>query len=457
MEPRSRFLLCLALTCLGARVARADFQTTVTTPYPGVVHTRYADASLPLTINVVATDISSQEIHLYATQSDERGQTVSDFANCKKGVTGCVKSDVAINGDLFDPSGYVPAGLAWGGAKVWPDAASDNAVEGFFAFGRPMDLNAVQLSIPSDVAAPAASIAVVGAVGGRALLVSSGQPQMNFDPADPTEPFRAAPRAAVGLDANVRTLFLVAVDGDQPSSVGMTAEDLGAFLAGLGVSDALELDGGGSAALYVRKEGGVVSSPSDGVERLVANHLGISYGVSPYHFSVVGQVFDTNFGDMTRLINNANVVVDGVTAGWLNTHTLYQVNNVSPHYVCAHATAPGYKSATQCRQITIADVAPPGGTNIQYLSLVMYPGSDPPPDMAPPPDLARPLDGGARAFDLAGGRDGHAARDGGAIVEVGGCACALGGARRDPGHLSFIVVFLVAAARFRRRIKRTHD
>jgi hypothetical protein len=344
----------------------------------------YTDATVPLRAHLVAIDITSQEIHLYATQSAERGQSVSDFAQCKKGVAGCVTSDIAINGDLFAPLGFVPNGLAIGEAKQWPDA-SDNPTEGWLAFGRPMDVNQLTLSNPTDVAMPVST--TEGAVGGRALLVSGGQVQSAFDAMDPTEPFRSAPRTAIGLDANSHVLFLAVVDGDQAASAGMTAGELGQWMADNGATDALELDGGGSSALYLKKEGGLVSSPSDGVERVVANHLGIRYGVLPYRASVVGQIFDSMFNGTK--IATANVTVDGVTATWQNAHTLYSVDNVTPHYVCARATAPGYKTGTQCKQITTADIM---ASQIQYLSLVLYPGTDPPPDMAVAPDLAVPRD-----------------------------------------------------------------
>lgn len=444
---RSWVALCsLCAFVLGAAgSARAGYTTTVTTPYPGVTHTVYVDASVPLRIHVAAIDVTSQELYLAATLTGDRGQTVSDWANCARGTSGCTTSDVAINGDLFTPSGYVPAGLAIGGTKPWPDAASDNATEGWFAFGRPGDVNAVQLSTPSDVEMPPAMLAVEGAVGGRALLVQSGMVMTDYDAADPTEPFRSAPRTAVGLDEAGHTLYFVVVDGDQQASLGMTAEELGWFLQGLGVTDALELDGGGSSTMYIRKEGGVVNAPSDGVQRPVANHLGVRYGAQ-IHFSVVGEVYNTTFGDMNKLINNATVTVDGQVATWpaANNHTLYHVDNITPHYVCAHATAPGFMSATQCREITVQDVQSQGNT--QYLSLVMYPGSDPPPDMARPTDMA--MTGPPPPSDLAvplGGPDagaGNGAR--------GGCALAPG-APAPTGVLIAVVLFLGAASIFRRR------
>jgi MYXO-CTERM domain-containing protein len=445
---RSWVTLCsLSALLLGAAgSARAGFTTVKTTPYPGVTHVVYTDASAPLVIHVVTVDVSSQEIFLSATLTGDRGQTLSDWADCKRGTSGCSPADVAINGDLFAPSGYVPAGLAIGGAKAWPDAMSDNATEGWLAFGRPADINALQLSVPSSVEMPKPTLAVEGAVGGRALLVSGGMAMSSYDAADPTEPFRSAPRSAVGLDAAGVTMYLVTVDGDQASSAGMTAEELANFLTGIDVSDALELDGGGSSTLYVRKEGGVVNSPSDGVQRPVANHLGVKYGAQ-VHFSVVGEIYNTVFGDQNKLINNATVTVDGQVATWpaANNHTLYNVNNIVPHYVCAHASAPGFVSGTQCREITVQDVQSQGNT--QYLSLVLYPGVDAPPDMAKPldmamtrADMAGDMALPAGAHDMGGGNGAHS-----------GCDSAVGSGASASGFIVALVLFLGAASTFRRR------
>jgi hypothetical protein len=429
--------------------ARAAFTTTVTTPYPGVTHTVYSDAAVPLVLHLVTIDASSQEIHFAATSSADRGQTVSDWANCKKGTSnGCSASDVAINGDLFTPAGFVPAGLAIGGAKAWPDASSDNASEGWIAFGRPSDVNKLQLAAPGVVAMPDAALAVEGSVGGRTLLVQAGMAMSSYDVMDPTAPFRAAPRTAVGLDAGRRTLFLVVIDGDQAKSRGMTAGELADFLVARGVSDALELDGGGSSTLFVRGEGGVVNAPSDGVERPVANQLGLHYGLSPYRFSVVGQIFDSVFGDANKYITTATVTVDGQPTTWQNNHTLYHVDNIAPHYVCAHASAPGFKSATQCKQITEADVAPPNGQQVQYLSMVLYPGSDPPPDMTVPPDQARPpatpppldLSLPAAPRDMSAGK-----------VTTRGCTASDGEAPSPASIVILIVLFVGAAMSLRRR------
>jgi exopolysaccharide biosynthesis protein len=78
------------------------------------------------------------------------------------------------------------------------------------------------------------------------------------------------PRTALGWNSN--TLFLVVVDGRQAGlSVGMTFPELANYMAGLGCDEAVNLDGGGSASMWVL--GQVVNSPSEGRERPGANSL----------------------------------------------------------------------------------------------------------------------------------------------------------------------------------------
>lgn len=78
------------------------------------------------------------------------------------------------------------------------------------------------------------------------------------------------PRTAIGW--NQTHGFLVEVDGRQSNlSVGMTFPELAAYMVSLGCTEALNLDGGGSATLWVR--GQVVNSPSEGRERPGANAL----------------------------------------------------------------------------------------------------------------------------------------------------------------------------------------
>lgn len=84
------------------------------------------------------------------------------------------------------------------------------------------------------------------------------------------------PRTAVGIKDN--KIYMITVDGRQPGySDGMTLYELVDFLLGQGVEDAINLDGGGSTTMAVRKQGDAVAklanNPSDGRERYVGNSL----------------------------------------------------------------------------------------------------------------------------------------------------------------------------------------
>ena len=75
------------------------------------------------------------------------------------------------------------------------------------------------------------------------------------------------PRTLIGWNAT--HLFLVAVDGRQTFSVGMTFQEMADFMLSIGATDAVNLDGGGSTTMVVN--GAVVNSPSGGTQRAVAN------------------------------------------------------------------------------------------------------------------------------------------------------------------------------------------
>jgi len=77
------------------------------------------------------------------------------------------------------------------------------------------------------------------------------------------------PRSAVGWSAT--HVHLVTVDGRQPSlSTGMTLAELADYMAGLGCTEAMNLDGGKSAQLWMA--GQIVNNPCQG-EDTVANSL----------------------------------------------------------------------------------------------------------------------------------------------------------------------------------------
>jgi exopolysaccharide biosynthesis protein len=80
----------------------------------------------------------------------------------------------------------------------------------------------------------------------------------------------------VAYDAAAERLWLVVVDGRQsPHSAGMTLPELATLLEGLGATEALNLDGGGSSVMVIHGE--AHSHPSDQAgERPVVNALAVA-------------------------------------------------------------------------------------------------------------------------------------------------------------------------------------
>ncbi len=102
------------------------------------------------------------------------------------------------------------------------------------------------------------------AIGGGPAMVRDGKVMERVDARV------RHPRAAVGW--NKDSIFLVEVDGRQRGlSVGMTIEELATYMVRIGCTDALNLDGGGSATCWVY--GQIMNSPSEGEERGMGNSL----------------------------------------------------------------------------------------------------------------------------------------------------------------------------------------
>jgi len=112
-------------------------------------------------------------------------------------------------------------------------------------------------------------------VSGSALILRGGAVQ--YAPNCSTSLCQRAPRTAVGVTSTGRIILLV-VDGRSSSSVGLTLYQLGKQMQALGAVDAANLDGGGSATMWI-KGLGVVNHPTDSTgERPVSNAIVIRRG-----------------------------------------------------------------------------------------------------------------------------------------------------------------------------------
>ncbi|MBQ1429223.1 MAG: phosphodiester glycosidase family protein [Kiritimatiellae bacterium] len=117
------------------------------------------------------------------------------------------------------------------------------------------------------------------AMCGFGMIMTNGVP--TFAVAHP-RPAQLAPRTALGVTADRKTLVVLVVDGRQPGySLGADIEDLYNILRKEGVTDAVNMDGGGSSSLvvYDRAAGRplMVNRQPRGTERKNALNFGIFF------------------------------------------------------------------------------------------------------------------------------------------------------------------------------------
>ena len=219
----------------------------------------------PWAVHLVSADLRRCDLELVVVPAmGEDGVTRTRKTVTTMTPSGEVTPVAGVNGDFFAPHGS-PAGpevtaatrrssdrpaIAWDSGripKIGPDTVSGWAGD------------------------PAEGLQVVG---GFPELLDDGMRVGDLGVADRPE-FAAArhPRTAVGYDPARRLLWLVVVDGRQdPRSVGMTLPELTELLEMLEVTDALNLDGGGSSAMALGTR--LVSTPSDAAgQRPVGNSL----------------------------------------------------------------------------------------------------------------------------------------------------------------------------------------
>ncbi len=413
----------VVLVLAGSTAAAAPVRTSQTDPHPGIHVEHWMDSAVPARLTLVRVDLTSAEIALYATKESDRGITTSGFA-ARMGV------QVAINGDAFSAADYRPRGLAIGDTTAWTNTADTDLLT--LLHLRRVGERTVATIVPPEVIVTPADLptGTQGAVSGRPLLVRAGTVATSFDCNDPlTLACQRAPRSAVALSADGNTMWLATVDGWQSGSIGMTAAELGAFLDDQGAYMAMALDGGSSSTLVL--DGALASAPSDGIERTVANHLGVKYGALP-RGELVGLVCQNSVFNCTR-IAGAQVTLDDGRTQTTATDGFYDFTNVTPRLACVTVRKSGFLTKKQCQTVS---------AGIQtYNSVVLEPGMDPPLD-AGVPDAAVLDDAGGGG----GGGFGTDAGTGGG--EPGGC-CEAGA--RGSGSLPIALAVLVGWRLGRRR------
>ncbi len=351
-------------------------------PHPGIHREVWVDSAIPARIHLIRIDLTSAEIAVYATKESDRGIKTTEFSDL-------INAQVAINGGPFEVAGFRPRGLAMGDSTLWSNTA-DDAVTGVLHFRRSGERTFAAI-VPPETPVDETTLpdGTEGVLSGRPLLIRSGMVETQFDCNDPVAiPCQRAPRTAVGLSADGNTMWMTVVNGWQSASHGLTAAELAAFLRSRGAYYAIALDGGSSSTLVVN--GALGNTPSDGVERAVANHLGIKYGALPKG-EMVGFICDTpdipacGQDPGLRIFNATVKLDDGRTQTATNGY--YGFSAITPRLACITVKKTGFLTKVQCIPVK---------SGIQsYNSVIMERGVDQPD--AGVPDAGEDVDGGPDA------------------------------------------------------------
>jgi exopolysaccharide biosynthesis protein len=227
----------------------------------GVEYRRYTGQGRD--IHVARIDLAEGTISVIASDPEERGLVVSDFARKRNAI-------IAINGDYFDKE-FQPIGLSIGTCGgTWPGTPSSKVRrQGLVGFGsetvtvrRFTDDRPIPYWVTAGVSGWPVLVERCRVIGAKELPGSD-----HFTRAP-------HPRTAVGASRTGRFVYFVVADGRREGIPGPTLEETGRFMREeLGTCSVLNLDGGGSSAMWVRDR--IVNVPSDGPERKVGNHLAV--------------------------------------------------------------------------------------------------------------------------------------------------------------------------------------
>ena len=256
----SRKFLLISFVAAAVTLGAAASEPEWTVVGPGVEYREYVSEHTD--IHVTRVDLTNKSIQVVATPEPYRGTTVSEFAQKTRALA-------AINGDYFDPK-FTPRGLLVSNCDRWP-GAKDNPMRQFFLAVKAEGHATIEPVSSFDPE----STTISTAVSGWPLLIRSCTPLTGKQlPGSDVFTRSPQPRTAVGVDKEGTTVYFVVADGRRTGVPGLTLAELAQFMTDeLGACSGVNLDGGGSSAMWVSDK--VVNRPADGVERRVGDHLAV--------------------------------------------------------------------------------------------------------------------------------------------------------------------------------------
>jgi len=216
--------------------------------FEGVTFTKFTcedKDGAPVIISLIKTDLKHSE--LYIGTPDDSYESKKVKATIPDMILSAEKNGrrvlAAVNADFFDMFGdNHPSGLCVKNGRIIANGDSPRPFIGVTKSGKPTltDLNE----------SPEMKNGLYQAAAGLQMIVKDGK---IYDYA-PLEPFSYVrhPRTAAGITKD-GSVLLLEVDGRIPAhSNGASLVDLALFMIRLGADRALNLDGGGSSAVYTR-------------------------------------------------------------------------------------------------------------------------------------------------------------------------------------------------------------
>jgi len=238
----------------------------------GVVYRSVRSSIHPWTLHLLEVDLSRCELGFRVVRAEEGEGRIPVSEMARRSEPGVI---AAVNGDFFTPEdlplgvevsngnlrgrtsrpvfAWKPGSDPWLGRVEWDEDV----------------LRMGEWSVTSGV--PERDLQVVA---GFPPLLEDGRTVGDLQQADrPDFAVQRHPRTAIGLDRTRNLLWLVVVDGRREGvSEGMSLPELAGLFRALGAGEAINMDGGGSSVMVIRRE--AVSRPSDPAgQRSVVNAL----------------------------------------------------------------------------------------------------------------------------------------------------------------------------------------
>ncbi|AGH39277.1 XcbC [Bibersteinia trehalosi USDA-ARS-USMARC-188] len=215
--------------------------------------------------HIARVDLNCKNIELLGSEKSDNGKTVSEFANK-------YQTNVAINANFYWKD-YTPIGLVVSNGKRW-SKYGDTRSRVVFACDKANNC----FIEDKNKATPLNKKWQLAIAGWHFYNAKTGK--FECAPADKVGCKQDIydgkhPRTMLGLDEEKNLLYLVVVEGRQLTFRGVSLDELATLAKNLGLSRAINLDGGGSSGMVVENKR-VNSLPIlQGSERQVANHFGV--------------------------------------------------------------------------------------------------------------------------------------------------------------------------------------